>query len=182
MTSLKCDILGKTGLNTAQNSEKQHKKQVMRAVFALLVAWCSYEGPKAADRFDRRRHHPEHPLQQVQIMRALVRQHPAPLSRPRAAPPPAVITSNLSEKPIHAPGCVGIAAVNSPVVVGLCAEPRGDDPVDATELTQLTVGHHLAHLLVPEPHNHCACQTQNRSRGVRFLRLLAGYSQSCMAE
>ena len=35
MTSLKCNILGKTGLKTAQNSAKHSKQQVMRAVFAL---------------------------------------------------------------------------------------------------------------------------------------------------
>jgi len=36
MTSLRCNVLGKTGLKTAQDSAKHSKKQVMRAVFALL--------------------------------------------------------------------------------------------------------------------------------------------------
>jgi hypothetical protein len=38
MTSLKCNVLGKTGLKKAQRSAKHSKKQLMRAVLAEYEA------------------------------------------------------------------------------------------------------------------------------------------------
>ena len=65
--------------------------------------------------------HAADPLHQVELVRALVRQHAAALAGPRR--PPAAL-----------------------VVVLLGAEPVGDDPVHAPQLAQLAALDHLAHL------------------------------------
>ena len=65
------------------------------------------------------RRHAGQPLQQVEVVRALVEQHAAALALPGGAP----------------------AAGG---VVGLGAEPVGDDPVDAADLAQLAVVDQLA--------------------------------------
>ena len=50
------------------------------------------ERPEAADRADLARHHAvEHPLEEVEVVRALVRQHAAALARPGRAPAAAVV-------------------------------------------------------------------------------------------
>ncbi len=65
----------------------------------------------------------EHPLQKVEIVRTLVEQHAAAFAGPGGAP-------------------------GARSVIGLRAEPVGNDPIDATDLAELTTLDQLADLLV----------------------------------
>ncbi len=67
--------------------------------------------------------HAAQPLQEVEIMRALVQQHAAALALPGGTPPPAI-------------------------VVELRAEPVGDHPVHTHEIAQLAILDQLPHLTV----------------------------------